>query len=412
MSRLKILVAVPEFPDPPHKGTTLRNYHLAKALAGQHRVRLLVARPLTDADRDRAATHGWEAEGFVPAARSSADRFRDLVTSRRPDLARRILPPALGSRLLELLATGEWDALQVEGLELAELIPLARAVPRPPRIVYDAHNVEYRLQWRAARADSGQPVRWPAAAFSLAQTVKLWAYERTIVRLADDVMAVSPEDATLLERLSDRAVLVVPNGIDCAYFQPAPRREVISGRPPGLVFCATFNYRPNVDAATWLVREIMPRVWSRRPETGLALVGRSPAPAVAALASDRVQVTGYVEDIRPYVTASDLYVVPLRAGGGTRFKVLEGMALGVAVLTTTLGAEGIGGTPGRHYAVADSAADFAAEILRLLASGEVRQNLVNAGREFVLARYDWTAITPRLLGLYEGHPHAETATAS
>ncbi|HEX2171255.1 MAG TPA: glycosyltransferase family 4 protein, partial [Dehalococcoidia bacterium] len=246
-------------------------------------------------------------------------------------------------------------------------------------------------------------------------------YEAALARRVDHLMAVSDQDARGLAALTGRSVTVVPNGIDCDDFAPRPgppsppaegetriRPHHLLGAageaslaPPRLVFCATFDYRPNVDAAVWLVRAILPRVWAVRPDVRLTLVGRSPAPAVRALAGERVEVTGYVLDIRPRVWESDLYVVPLRAGGGTRFKVLEGLALGVPVLTTSLGAEGIGGQPGEHYLVADGAPAFASAILSAIDDGPRRRELIQNGRQFVRSRYDWSVITPRLLDLYE-----------
>lgn len=398
---MRILLVVPEVPYPPHKGTALRNFHLARAMAARHEVRILAA---GEASPDRIAPlveTGCTVETFRRPDRSIADRIGDVIGSTRPDLTRRLLPDALRRRVAELVAAGGWDLLQVEGLELGEVVWAARRSGRPIRVLYDAHNVEYRLQWRAAGADLGRPRRWPWAIYSLIEAPKLRRYERALGRAVDRVVAVSEPDAADLAGVIGRPVDLVPNGIDCSFFCPrsdpaAPTPD----RPPRIVFGGTLDYRPNVDAAIWLVREILPRVWAVRPDLRAVLVGRDPAPAVRALASDRVIVTGYLPDLRPEVWASDLYVVPLRAGGGTRFKVLEGLALGVPVLTTTLGAEGIGGTPGVHYLVADRAADFADRILAVLADPAAGRDLVKAGRAFVAARYDWSVVTPRLLELY------------
>ena len=431
---MRVIVAVPELPYPPHKGTALRNFHLIRALAGHHQLRVLAA---GKADPDaRAALEGLgcTVECFPLRRRATTQRLRDLVASRQPDLARRLQPVGLVKRLEHLLRTGAWDILQVEGLELAELLGAARAIGTRTRLIYDAHNLEYRLQWRAGLTDLRRPSRWPWAAYSLIQALKLRRYEAAAARTADDLVAVSAEDARGLRRLTGRDVTILPNGIDCAYFgdQGSANRDRGSGigdreagaevgesgleqrgadnlgsagdlsRSSRLVFCATFDYRPNVDAAVWLVRSILPRVWRHRPDVPLALVGRSPASAVRALASDRVEVTGYVPDIRPYVWASDLYVVPLRAGGGTRFKVLEGLAMGVPVLTTSLGAEGIGGRPGEQYLSADGTDEFADAILRALSRTGDLAAMVRRGRAFVETRYDWAVVTPRLLELYDG----------
>ena len=424
---MRVIVAVPELPYPPHKGTALRNLHLIRALAGQHQIRVMAADEAAADARTALESLGCTVECFPRRRRATTQRVRDLVASRHPDLARRLQPVGLVERIEQLLRTGAWDILQVEGLELAELLGAARAIGSPRRLIYDAHNLEYRLQWRAGLADLSRPGRWPWAAYSLIQAIKLRRYEAAAARTADDVLAVSAEDARGLQRLTGRDVTVVPNGIDCAYFRDQgsgirdqgsgaeigqPGQELLgtdnlvsatrSASSPRLVFCATFDYRPNIDAAVWLVRSILPRVWRHRPDVRLTLVGRSPASAVQALASDRVEVTGYVPDIRPYIWASDLYVVPLRAGGGTRFKVLEGLAMGVPVLTTALGAEGIGGRAGEHYLIADGTDEFAGAILRALGGAGDLAPMVRRGRSFVEKHYDWAVVRPRLLELYDG----------
>lgn len=406
---MRVAIAVPEIPFPPHKGTALRNYHLIRALAARHEVRILAAGDAPPAARAHLAGLGCAVESFPLRPRRPVDRLRDLACSSRPDLARRLDPAGLADRVRGLANSGACDAVQVEGLELSPLVDAVRAADRPVPTVFDAHNLEYRLQSRAAAADLGRPARWPWAAYSVVQSLKLRRYEARVACRADRVVAVSDEDARGLAALAGRSVTVVPNGIDCELFSPCPADAVREPGPPRLVFCGTLDYRPNVDAAVWLVREILPRVWAVRPDVHLALVGRGPAPDVRALASDRVTVTGYLPDIRPAIWSSDLYVVPLRAGGGTRFKVLEGLALGVPVLTTTLGAEGIGGRAGEHYLVADGAAAFAAAILRALEPWPGRADLVRRGRALVLTRYDWSVVTPRLLDLYDA---ARPATAA
>jgi glycosyltransferase involved in cell wall biosynthesis len=163
------------------------------------------------------------------------------------------------------------------------------------------------------------------------------------------------------------------------------------------------DYRPNVDAVMWFAAEIWPRIRAARPEARCLVVGQKPTQSVQALAGQAgVTVTGAVEDTRPYISGAGAYVAPLRLGGGTRFKLLEAMALGRPVISTTVGAEGFPVTSGRELLIADSPVDFAQAVLRVLADRGLGRALGEAGRAFVRAHYDWRVIVPKLETVYTG----------
>jgi glycosyltransferase involved in cell wall biosynthesis len=162
------------------------------------------------------------------------------------------------------------------------------------------------------------------------------------------------------------------------------------------------DFRPNVDAALWFVREILPRIRATRPEVQFVIVGQKPVERLLRLnGQNGVVVTGAVEDVRPFIAGAAVYVAPLRMGGGTRFKLLEAMALARPIVSTTLGAEGFAVASGRELLLADSPADFAAAVLSLLADPARAATLGQAGRAFVQTRYDWSAIIPKLEAVYE-----------
>jgi sugar transferase (PEP-CTERM/EpsH1 system associated) len=408
---LKILALTPQLPYPPHQGTTIRNYNLITYLAERHAVHLL-------SFGDPAQTQDTPLQGLCqsvqvvhPPRRAMRQRLTGLFLSRLPDMAQRLPSAEFQAALAAALEREDPDVVQVEGIELAQYLFQAAAGRtagrQRPLLVFDDHNAEYVLQQRAFETDtsSGQPRRWIGAAYSFVQWRRLRGYERRACLAADRVVAVSETDAAALRRLEPGlAPVVVPNGVDMAFYT-APSPALDAQQAPGphdLVFTGKMDFRPNVDAVLWFVQEVLPLLCLSSPDSRFWVVGQSPHPRLAALAGHPgVVVTGRVEDVRPYIAAAGVYVVPLRIGGGTRLKVLEAMAMGKAIVSTRLGCEGFDLTPGQELAVADTPAEFASAVLALLGDPDRREQLGRAARRFAGSRYDWSVILPRLEDVYE-----------
>ena len=162
------------------------------------------------------------------------------------------------------------------------------------------------------------------------------------------------------------------------------------------------NYPPNIDAAEYFCQQVLPGIVREVPDIHVSIVGGNPAPAVARLAAaGRVRVTGFVPDVRPFYAAAAAAVVPLRVGGGIRMKILEGLALGVPMISTSLGAEGLGLRPGHDLLIADTPEAFAAAVVTLVRDGALRRRLAAQGRETAVARFSWEAVGATLTALYE-----------
>ncbi len=370
----------------------------------------------------------------VPAPRrSTVKRALSVFLSPLPDMALRLPSEEFQTALSSLLAEERYEVVQVEGIEMAgygrwqmadgrwqmadrayraapQLDRLSQGRPttdgrrslKRPLFVFDNHNAEYVLQQRAFESDVRNPRRWLGAVYSLIQWQKLRRYERRVCRAADRVVAVSQADADALQRLVPGLdVIVVPNGVDTAYYRPDPTAEFPLGPGSWLVFTGKMDFRPNVDAVAWFCAEILPRIVRRRPDARFAIVGKSPHRRVLRLARDpHVVVTGPVDDIRPYIAGAAVYVAPLRMGSGTRLKVLEAMAMGKAIVTTTVGCEGIGIRSGGEALVADLAQAFAEGVVDLLADEERRRGLGERARGLVEGRYEWGRIVGRLEEIY------------
>jgi glycosyltransferase involved in cell wall biosynthesis len=407
---VRILFLTPQFPYPPHKGTTLRNYHLIGGLAARHEIDLLTFIESEDELRRATplSTFCRRMDGVAAPRRGLARRLADTFLSRWPDMGLRLWSPAFASKLAAWLADTDYDVVQVEGIELARYALPTRHSPsatRHPLLVFDDHNCEYLLQQRTCETDIKVPSRWAGAAYSFVQWRKLHAFESAICRAAYRVLAVSDADASALQRLAPGLTpTVIPNGIDMASYPTSLPPPQSDGKRDGtdLVFSGTMDFRPNVDAALWFTQEVLPLVRQEEADARFVVVGQKPHRRLDVLRGRTdVMLTGTVEDVRPYIRGAAIYVVPLRIGGGTRFKILEAAALSRAIVSTSLGCEGFPVENGRELVIADSPRQFADAVVALLRDSSRRAELGAAARTFVQA-YDWKNIIPRLEAVYGG----------
>ncbi len=388
----KCLIVTAELPYPPASGGSLRVWGLLRGLhAAGYDLTVIccqdgeVLPPLAQIAR---------VISFSVAPKSKAQRVTTLLTTRRPDIATRLFNPRVLHTIAELLRAEHFDFVQFEGIETACYLEPLRAQFPSLKLVFDTFNAEAVMQRTIAQIDSQTPRRWLRAAYSYAQSQRIAAYERQLCHQADLVIAVSDEDQAHLAAYDAATPLeVVPSGITVSeYALPSGARE--NGL---LVFTGKMDYRPNIDAAEWLVREILPHV----PQARLQVVGQQPTDRVRALASDRVEITGRVPRVQPYLQAAAVYVAPLRMGSGTRLKLLEAMACGCAIVATPLAASGLSYGVERVMRIADTAERFAAAVQSLLEQPEERTALGSAARDYVQRHYDWSAITPRMVAAHQ-----------
>ncbi len=403
---MRLLFLTPQFPDPPHQGATLRNYNLIRWLARGHSLSLFSM--LAPGDDPAASALTPLLQALVTAAqpaRPPARRLADLLLRPLPDMALRLWDAGALAALRDHLHRCPPDLIQVEGIEMAPYLFALRAggVPLPP-VLYDAHNAETLLQRRAALADLRQPRRWPAALYSAIQTLKLARYERRVLRAVAAVTAVSQPDAAALRRLApgcDPAIL--PNGVDLAAYDPTAPYP--TPYPPDgaaqLLFTGKMDFRPNVDGVLWFVRRVLPLLHDQGLRPHFWIVGKNPHPRLHELRGRAdVTLTGFVPDVRPYLAHADLYVAPLLAGGGTRLKIMEAMAMARPIIATRLAAEGFPVIDGEHLVLADDPPAFARGCQALLADRATAAAMAARGRAFVARDYDWPRLLPGLEQLH------------
>jgi len=315
---MRILLLTPQRPYPPHQGTTLRNFNIIKELAKRHTVCVLTFLEPDQNPNDPGPLPQmcrWIDTLPVPQ-RTTLFRLRQMLTTRRPDMSWRLWSAAFNRQLALRLAETPFEVVSIEGIEMSPYLPTIKAARPRPKIIYDAHNAEWILQKRACTTDIKQPQRWPAALYSWIQWRRLVRYEADVMQQTAHTAAMSEQDKAALHQINPSApITIVPNGVDLtAYGQ-------FSGTPINydLIFTGKMDFRPNIDAVLWFGQQVLPLIQAQRPDTTFAVVGQRPHPRLDVLRDmPGVTITGYVDDVRPYIAGATVYVAPLRVGGGTR----------------------------------------------------------------------------------------------
>jgi len=397
MKPLRILLLSPWMPWPPHDGGRIRVLNTLRYLSQRHRVTLVApSRNARDAEAVSELGHLCEevATAELPGSTwAVAGRALRGALQRRPLIQSVHYGRSLAEQVRRLTATDGYDIVQVEFSWFAPYLQAIHDSSRA-RTVLTMHNVESLRFARELSAETSVTRR-------LALT---WDrrfagdWEQRTVTAVDAVAVVSGAERRWVEQVAPGALITVaPNGVDTDHFRP-----VASPRNRSLVFTGAMDYPPNVDAVLWFCREVWPIVRRRDPALRLEVVGRTPDARVRALNGEAgVRVTGEVSDVRIHLAQSSVVVVPLRAGAGTRLKILEAMAMGCPVVSTTLGAEGLDVEDGSDILLADTPAAFAGAIESLLRSPATASRLGDAGRRLAVGRYDWQHCLRPLEILYE-----------
>jgi sugar transferase (PEP-CTERM/EpsH1 system associated) len=378
---------------PLDKGGKLRTWHLMRHLAARHDITYLsYTEPREREDYRTGMREVCRRLETVPRTdpakgtlRFYADAARYLVDP-VPYAVAKYRSPAYGARVRELLRTEAFDAVVCDFLP--PLVNMPANLPCPT--ILFTHNVEAEIWRRHVENATNSGSRY----LLKQQWHRMLRFERAALKRFDLVLAVSDADGQTFERLYPGAlrspVHVVNTGVDTQYF--APLTEV-PARRSHIVFTGSMDWLPNEDGMSYFVREILPLIRRAEPDATLSIIGRSPTPAVRRLAEERrIAVTGSVDDVRPHIAAGSVYVVPLRIGGGTRLKIFEAMGMAKAVVSTTIGAEGLPVTDGTDIVLADEPGTFANAVVGLIREDERRQRIEQAARRLVVERYDWSAV--------------------
>jgi glycosyltransferase involved in cell wall biosynthesis len=318
------------------------------------------------------------------------------VASTRSFERLRVTLPALQQTLHRLLRAKRFDVVNLEFPYLGHY-DLRKAPPgeRHPPLVVDSHEIAYDLARQFARAGGNLGRRLYAGA----NWRKLRREELETYRDADGVCVCSAADERrLLVQVPGVRTTIIPNAADVEYYQPRPTDPPPDGRT--VVYFGLLSTVPNIDGVVHFVENIWPRIAELDPEARCKIIGGRPPPSLLALAGPRIELTGFVSDLRPHLAAAAAVVVPLRLGGGTRLKIVEAMAMGKAIVSTSLGTEGIEAVPGRDILVEDQPAAFADAVHRLLAEPGLAARIGQSARQLVVGRYSWSEAARALERFY------------
>ena len=397
---MKILVVLPRFPYPLDKGDKLRAYHQIVELGRRHEVYLfaLTHSRVNHDDYDHLHTictavdyceiHWWEsAWGVLKAFISGQPLQLGYWSSRRAQKA-----------------YARWEAQVQPDVVYCQMVRTMPTVTgstcRKVLDYQDALSLNARRRKEQSHGLMQLLLQYEAKALQRTEQQALQLFDATTVIAPADRDAISPE------------VHLVPNGVDTEYFrvgswqlavdcgQGAVGSDATNPRPTAhypqlnkytIVFTGNMAYAPNVDAACWLVKEIMPLVWKQQPHgINVLIAGAEPKPVVRALAGPHVAVSGRLPDIREAYASARIFVAPMRIGSGMQNKLLEAMSMGLPCVTTSLAANPIGATPWEHLLVGDSAEEIAERILDLTID-ELHDTVAESGHRFVMEHYSWTA---------------------
>jgi sugar transferase (PEP-CTERM/EpsH1 system associated) len=395
---MKIFFLKTEVLHPVDKGGKIRTYNMLKELKREHHVTYLTIDDGTASAEDKyhASEYCHELVCLPHARREKFtpgfyfELFLNIVSSHAYAI-KKYESSAMRREIVERDQQGAFDLLVCDFLAPAANVPAGLTTPT----VLFQHNVEAMI-WKRHYEVQTNPVK---KAYLYGQWQKMRRFEREMCRRFDSVIAVSADDREQMKHeYGAEAVFDVPTGVDTEFFRPS---GAVKPEAHSLVFTGSMDWLPNDDAIRYFMREIMPLIKSKVPDVKLTVVGRNPAPALVDLSKEdsSLIITGRVDDVRPYMDNAAAYIVPLRIGGGTRLKIYEAMAMEKAVVSTTVGAEGLPLTNGVELLLADEPVTFADAVVRVLTDQDYAAELGRGAATVVRENFGWRQVTERFISI-------------
>lgn len=403
---MKILALAPLVPYPLNRGTHQRVFHFLQALGQKHELSVLMLDPEGVAHEYMSVFRAFSADvRYIPVRLNPWRPLWQRLASPLPETMHHWALKNVQRAIGDLLQRQRFDLIYCEDICMTQyLLDLPLDIP----VVTDRNRVDIEFMQEQRPFIEG----WRQQLHFEENRWKLQRFERQVLQRFPRQIVCSAEDRDfLVQHYQAREIAVVGNGFDAGYFQP----QVWENPSDIPVFCFTgaMDYQPNIDGLHWFMQQVYPLLKQRLSAFKLRVVGLNPLPEVQAYGRfSEVEVTGGVPDIRPAYAACDVYLAPIRIGGGTRLKILEAMAMQKPVVSTTTGAQGLGLTHGVNVRFGDSPEAFAAEILALVQQPQLRQALAAAGRAHVLRHFTWTQLGAELCQYLEGQPLYPAARAA
>ncbi len=395
---MKLLVFYPYIPWPLDRGTYQRTFHLLRELAARHEVDLLALAEGGEGLRfENIFIDFCRRVEFISFEHPSWQKLfpRRLLNSLPPNVAHWTMP-AVTQKLGEMLAAESYDAVHAVDIVLAQyFMRRHRNIP----LVIDRSRVDLQYQLAEHRR---MKFSWRTKLLRSEGYLKLWRFEKAVARRAAVEIVGGLDDELFLHKYVSpkMPIEVIVNGVDLEFFFPEASDQARHLQPT-ILFCGAMDYNPNIDALRWYFDEIHDLLRRQIPDLQVLIVGKNPAQEIKEyLNLDNVLVTGGVPDVRPYYRKAWLQIVPLRIGGGSRLKIVESLAMGTPVVSTSIGAQGLGLSGDHDILLADDAPTFAAQTSRLLRDESLRDSLAVAGVATVRSRLSWPMLGRQLDALY------------
>ena len=371
---------------PTHNGSRLRTFNLLKHIVRNHEVTCIAmfTRDPAPSENDIAEMNELVHELVLVERPLSRQRriingVKSLLTG-RPFTYLNFDFPAFANSIRRAMNNTDFDLVHARHIHTLQYIDLFL----DQVILMESEGIAHEQWIMYGREQKSSLFR---SSFCLHQAKQLRRVEVDMNRQCDAVISCCERDKKILEALCPEVPnICVPNGVDTEYFTCDDTEE----EPHSIVYTSAFDYVPNTDAVVNFARRIFPKIIEHYPDAKLYLVGKDPVSQVRALESDHVIVTGTVDDVRPYVARAQVFVVPLRVGQGTRLKVVEAMSMSKAIVSTSIGAEGISCTNGEDIIIADEPSDMVTAIIRLFENSDERIRLGNAARKLAVEKFEWS----------------------
>lgn len=392
---MKILNVMPFPPAPPDCGGALREFYLLKSLASQHEVTVL-----TYGSHKQLMAFIKEFGNIVEEIymlrepwqrrRRRFAKLQAMRSSSNSDFYNCHYTLQMQDKITELLSEKKFDAVHCEFSAMGNF-DFGEGVIK----VLNTHNVEYENYLRMGKKTRSLFRKW----YYYNEYKKVYQEEISALKKQDAIFSASCENHKIIRKnVPDVPNYIISNGVDTSFFRPS---VLTRPEPYSLVFTGMMGYFPNSDGIHYFLNKIFPLIQMKIPKAKIYVVGKNPPRSLKRRASKTVIVTDVVEDVRPYIWRSSVFVVPIRMGSGTRFKVLEALAMKKPVVTTSIGCEGIDVEDGISALIKDDPKAFAESVVRVLRRRELGKRLAETGYKFVKDRHDWSIIGDRMLAVYD-----------
>lgn len=398
---MRALFVAPYLPTPGSGGRT-RLINLMDRLSREHEVSLVAFR----ASDQRDADNPYPGQVIEPPPRRKRPgglpgvlRFYGEKLDPLPAFVSWVRSPAMRRAIEDVCARLRPDVVQLETTEMGQYASLA-----PPSSARALDLQDVASRWFSHTVGKEDQSRQERAMMAI-ELAKTRRYERRIARAADTVFVSSELERGYLRDLAGVEAFEVPNGVDTTSFAPMPD---VAEEPHRIAFVGPLTYDANIDGLRWFVRDVLPRILREEPAASLDVIGTP----VDEDFGERTTLLGRVDDVRPYVARAAVSIVPVRLGSGTRYKILEALSMERAVVSTSLGADGLGVVDREHLLLADDAEGFARAVVEALRSPSLRRALGEKGRSYVAARYDWGLLVGKVSAAWDEAVARRRATTS